>query len=161
MALQQSAKQSSILDFFKRKNSLTQASGTPAASNEKLPPKLVKETINTNNKRPLEGDECKKPESLIVDVSFIKDGLLDICLDLPTDETTEEVVEENKENNNNLPNSNFIFSTFRSIIRSVISDEHYANLFNENDWNIVQDFTCLPGMPTGTLFKTAVKIISF
>lgn len=146
MALQQSAKQSSILDFFKRKNSLKQASGTPAASHEKLP-SIAKEIINTNNKRSLEDDECKKPESLIVDVSFIKDGLLDICLDLPTEETTEEVVEENKENNNNLPNSHFIFSTFRSIIRSVISDEHYANLFNENDWNIVQEFTCLPGMP--------------
>lgn len=155
-------KQTSILSFFKRKND---PPSTPTAASSVISDGANGQTekkINGNNKRPLEVEETSAPavpivsknEPTAVDGNLINDGLLDVCFDCSVEEKEDDVriEENNKENmdgNNNSStsgNSNFVFVTFRNIIRSVVSDEHFANIFDQTDWSVIQDFTCFPGM---------------
>ena len=157
MALPQKAKQSSILDFFKNKNGASQSAPTVAKESAAI--------VENNNKRPLESDEIepvKIIEPSVVDVNFISDGILDICLDCNNDEEVIEEEEDNKENNSpskSQPSSNYTFQTFRTIIRTILGDEHYSYLFHENDWAVIQEFTCLPGMPELVYYQQTMLIM--
>lgn len=162
MSAKPGPKQTSILSFFKRKNEPTSSTSTAAVANGAAKAKTDQAKINNNNKRALEVEEeetsaaptetfpIESNEPTAIDANFINDGLLDVCFDVAVEEEDREL-EDDKENmdgnNNSNPsgNSNFVFFTFRNIIRSIVSDDHFANIFDETDWNVIQEFTCLPG----------------
>lgn len=171
MSAKPGPKQTSILSFFKRKNEPTSSTSTAAVANGAAKAKTDQAKINNNNKRALEVEEeetsaaptetfpIESNEPTAIDANLINDGLLDVCFDVAVEEEDREL-EDDKENmdgnNNSNPsgNSNFVFFTFRNIIRSIVSDDHFANIFDETDWNVIQEFTCLPG----TLSKVIVVV---
>lgn len=152
-------KQTSILSFFKRKNEPPSTSTASSSVKDGANGQAESKT-NGNNKRPLEVEETLevaspivKNEAVAVDGNLINDGLLDVCFDCSVEEEEDVRVEENNKenmdgnnNSNTSGSSNFVFVTFRNIIRSVVSDEHFANIFDQTDWSVIQDFTCFPGM---------------
>ena len=143
----QNVKQSSILDFFKRKNNVT--SNLPSVASKLSSPN--KSCISENsNKRCLESDEnepinkqLKSDEPTLIDVSLIPDGILNISFDCQGDDP--KAVLKEVQLTEELPKEHYIPSTFRSIVGSIISDPHHMHLFDDDDWNVVKDFTCLPG----------------
>ena len=54
--------------------------------------------------------------------------------------------EENQPKDDNQSTSSYVYHNFRQMIDFVLKDEYYCQLFDENDLNIIQSFTCLSGI---------------
>lgn len=156
MLQQRTVKQSSILDFFRRKNGslgttkplkdLNNGNDATNGSNGK-----------DNNKRPYEVIELdcegvkevkfQKTENEIIDVNFISENILDISIETENVDQImkQKLIKFDDDIALHFKNDFILLKKFRMILASILSEEVHAHLFDENDWEIIENFTSFPG----------------
>ncbi|KAJ6220000.1 hypothetical protein RDWZM_005812 [Blomia tropicalis] len=162
MLQQKTVKQSSILDFFRRKNGslgttkplkdLNNGNDATNGSNGK-----------DNNKRPYEVIELdcegvkevkfQKTENEIIDVNFISENILDISIETENVDQImkQKLIKFDDDIALHFKNDFILLKKFRMILASILSEEVHAHLFDENDWEIIENFTSFPASNINSL----------
>lgn len=93
-------------------------------------------------------EETKENRTLTSQGSSSIDSGLGLGLVSPTKLTTQSSqpsTSSTKTTTETSVEKDFVFTTFHSIVQGIMGDDHFTHLFDDDDWNILHDLTCLPG----------------
>lgn len=144
-------KRRTILDYFNRNHQNTIAETNKTNSENKIP-NIIENNTNCDE---INNDECDESVKInndldFIDVNYFNPNILQVNFyeDDKIDNLNNylnNVINIDKNDDNYEANYVFVYKKFRSIIKDIVSDSHYAYLFDETDWEQIQEFTSLKG----------------
>lgn len=144
-------KRRTILDYFNQNKSINE---TVVESNieNKIPNNNENNTINDGMIAGECDDSTTDNDLDFIDVNHVNSDIMHVDFFVEDEQNNNlndylsNVINIDKKDDAYEANFIFVYEKFRSIIKNIVSDPHYAYLFDEADWLQIQEFTSFKGL---------------